>query len=127
MGGAVVTQERKRDVMGIGLAALTRLAGSRTLDRAGLRGPLHSLVSAATKGGFRAAGVANRTFRSVRRTGEPTRPALSAEQGLFDLTPSEEQQMIVETVGEFAAEQLRPAAAEADAKLTPPDGLLTRA
>jgi alkylation response protein AidB-like acyl-CoA dehydrogenase len=34
--------------------------------------------------------------------------------------------MIVETVTEFAAEQLRPAAADADAKLMAPEGLLTR-
>ncbi len=34
----------------------------------------------------------------------------TAKAGYFDLTPSDEQQMIVETVREFAAEILRPAA-----------------
>ena len=119
---------RKRDVMGLGLAALSRLAGSKTLERTGLRLPVQNLVSAATRNGFRAAGAVSRTFSSARkRGGAPTRPAPAADTGLFDLTPTEEQQMIVETVGEFAAEQLRPAAAGADEKLTPPDGLLTRA
>ncbi|AIJ25813.1 butyryl-CoA dehydrogenase [Amycolatopsis methanolica 239] len=119
---------RKRDVMGLGLAALSRLAGSRTLERSGLREPVQNLVSAATRSGFKVAGAASRTFSSSRkRGGDATRPAPAEDKGLFDLTPSEDQQMIVETVSEFAAEQLRPAAAEADEKLSPPDGLLTRA
>ncbi|MDQ0379363.1 alkylation response protein AidB-like acyl-CoA dehydrogenase [Amycolatopsis thermophila] len=119
---------RKRDVMGLGLAALSRLAGSRTLERAGLRQPVQNLVSAATRNGFKVAGAASRTFAGPRkRSGDATRPAPAEDKGLFDLTPTEDQQMIVETVGEFAAEQLRPAAAEADEKLSPPEGLLTRA
>ncbi|KAA9155903.1 acyl-CoA dehydrogenase [Amycolatopsis acidicola] len=113
--------------MGAALAGLTKLAGSRTLERTGLRAPVQNLVGAATKNGFRVAGAANRTFSSARRLGQPARPPAPSGKGLFDLTPTEEQQMIAETVAEFAAEQLRPAAAEADAKLAPPDGLLTRA
>ena len=121
------TPRRKRDAMGVGLAALTKLAGSKALDRAGLREPVRNLLSSATRNGFRAAGAAGRGFKSARRGGQATRPAPPSDKGLFDLTPSEEQQMIAETVAEFAAEQLRPAAGEADAKLAPPDGLLTRA
>ncbi|WP_167121191.1 acyl-CoA dehydrogenase family protein [Amycolatopsis viridis] len=114
--------------MGLGLAALSRLAGSRALERAGLREPVQNLVAAATRNGFKVAGAASRTFTSARRhRGAGTRPAPAEDKGLFDLTPTEDQRMIVETVGEFAAEQLRPAAAEADEKLSPPDGLLTRA
>jgi alkylation response protein AidB-like acyl-CoA dehydrogenase len=113
--------------MGLGLAALTRLAGSKALERTGLRAPVQHLVGAATKNGFRAAGAASRTFVSAQRLGKPARPAKIGEGDLFDLTPTEEQRMIVETVGEFAAEQLRPAAPEADAELMPPDGLLARA
>jgi alkylation response protein AidB-like acyl-CoA dehydrogenase len=113
--------------MGFGLAALTRLAGSKTVARAGLREPLQHLVGSATRNGFRLAGAVSRTFSSARALGKPARPAQTQDQGLFDLTPTEEQKLIVETVAEFAAEQIRPAAAEADAKLTPPDGLLSRA
>ncbi|MEV4598939.1 acyl-CoA dehydrogenase family protein [Amycolatopsis sp. NPDC049253] len=114
--------------MGFGLAALTRLAGSGVIDRAGLRGPVQNLVKAGTRNGFRAAGAATRSFKSVRRLGKPARLAPAQENtGLFDLTPSEDQQLIADTVTEFAAEQLRPAAADADAKLAAPEGLLTRA
>ncbi|WP_158887028.1 acyl-CoA dehydrogenase family protein [Amycolatopsis anabasis] len=113
--------------MGIGLAALTKIAGSKVVNRSGLRKPVENLVSTAVKNGFRAAGAASRSFKSAQRLGKPARLAPTPDKGLFDLTPSEEQQMIVETVGEFAAEQLRPAAADADAKLQPPEGLLSRA
>lgn len=113
--------------MGIGLAALTRLAGSKTIERAGLRGPVQNLMSSATRNGFRVAGAANRTFKATKQRGAPERPPAAEERGLFDLEPTEEQQLIVDTVREFAAEQLRPAAADADAKLAPPDGLLGRA
>ena len=40
---------RKRDAMGWGLAALTRLAGSKTLARTGLREPVQKLVTAGTR------------------------------------------------------------------------------
>ncbi len=117
----------KRDAMGLGLAALNRLAGSTLLDRAGLRKPVENVVATATRQGFRAAGAAQRTFRARTRMSEPARPTDAPDTGLFDLTPTDEQQMIVETVTEFAAEQLRPAAAGADENRTPPDGLLGRA
>src|SRR3954462_1068536 len=118
---------RKRDAMGWGLSALTRLAGSKVVDRVGLRKPIENLVTAGTRNGFRVAGAATRSFKSVQKLGKPARLAPAADTGQFDLTPSEDQQLIVETVTEFAAEQLRPAAADADAKLEAPEGLLTRA
>jgi alkylation response protein AidB-like acyl-CoA dehydrogenase len=120
-------QRRKRDLMGFGLAALTKIAGSRAIDLVGLREPVQNLVSAATRTGFRTAGAASRSFRSARRLDRPARLEPTPDDGLFDLTPTDEQQMIVDAVTAFAAAQLRPAAAEADAKLTPPDGLLRRA
>lgn len=113
--------------MGLGLAALNRLAGSTLLDRTGLRKPVENIVASTTRAGFQAVGTANRTFKATTRLGKPARLDRAPEATLFDLEPTDEQQMIVETVGEFAAEQLRPAAAEADDKLAPPDGLLTRA
>lgn len=118
---------RKRDAMGLGLAALTRLAGSKAIDRVGLRGPVQNLVTTGTRNGFRAAGAATRSFTSVQRLGKPARLAKPDDRGLFDLTPDEDQKLIVETVSEFAAEQLRPAAADADEKLAAPEGLLSRA
>ena len=44
----------------------------------------------------------------------------------MDFRPTDEQQMIVDATREFAAEQLRPVAASADADCAAPDPLLKR-
>ena len=79
-----------------------------------------------TRGGFRAATTAGRTFK---RVGSPTaggvRVPSATAPGVFDLTPTEDEQMLVDVVAEFAAEVVRPAAAEADAACAAPDALLT--
>ena len=113
--------------MGFGLATLTKISSSQVIDRMGLRKPFEKAVTTSVKHGFRAAGAASRGFSPGKKLDKPARLAPAQDTGLFDLEPTEEQQMIVETVREFAAEQLRPAAHDADAKLAPPDGLLNRA
>ena len=51
------------------------------------------------------------------------RPARRAE-GVFDLTPTEDEQMLVDVVTEFATEVVRPAAAEADETCPAPEAVL---
>ena len=113
----------RRNAMSVGLAALNKLAGLPLLDRLGLRDPMHRVVYQAAKTGFQAAGAAGRTFAQVKG-GKTHRLPDAASRGLLDLTPTEDQQLIVETVTEFAAEQLRPQAAAADTAAAPPDGLV---
>ena len=120
---------RGRDAMGYGLAALNRLAGIGVIDRLGLRKPLERAVYESSKAGFRAVssvGTANRKFAAATRRGQAERPTTSSGSGLFDLTPSDEQKMIVEATAEFAAEQLRPVASEADSECLAPETLLKR-
>lgn len=114
---------RGRDPMGAGLALLNRLAGVELLGRLGLRKPVERAVFEATRAGFRAAATAGRTFQAVRGIGGPARPENAPERSLIDLTPTEDQRLIVDTVGEFAAERLRPAAAAADTECAAPDGI----
>ena len=109
--------------MAVGLAALTRLAGTKVLDRWGLRDRTHRAVFRAAKTGFRTAGAASRTFKAATRP-HPVRLPASSDPGLFDLTPTEEQRLVRDTMAEFAAERLRPAAAEADEKACAPADLL---
>ncbi|MEO9222002.1 MAG: acyl-CoA dehydrogenase family protein, partial [Mycobacteriaceae bacterium] len=80
----------------------------------------------ASRGGFRVAGAATRGFSAAQGLTRPARLPASRPSDLFDLTPDDEQQMIVETVTDFSAEQLRPVAAEANESCTPPPGLLDR-
>jgi alkylation response protein AidB-like acyl-CoA dehydrogenase len=123
----LLARKRKRDGMGVALAVLNRVAGAKVVDRLNLRGPLEKGIYQATRTGFRTVGAASRAFKPQRRDSGPVRPAKVAEQGLFDLTPDDEQEMIREAVSEFAVEQLRPAAAEADTTCEPPEELLARA
>ncbi len=116
-----------RPPIGYALAALNRLAGNRLLDQLGLRKPTERVMFEATKAGFRTLGAANRSFKAVSKLGKPARLPSAPTHELFDLTPGDEQQMIQETVREFAAEQLRPVAADADTACAPPDGLLAKA
>lgn len=113
--------------MGLGLRALNRLAGSELLDRAGVRKPLERALFQGTRGGFRTAGAASRAFTAASRLARPARQTRARRRELFDLTPDDEQQMLREAVGAFAAEQVRPAAADADAACATPAGLLAQA
>jgi alkylation response protein AidB-like acyl-CoA dehydrogenase len=117
---------RGRDAMGVGLAALNRLAGAAVIDRLGLRKRVERAVFEGSKAGFRGVGVANRTFAAVQKRTRPERPDTAPRRDLFDLTPTDEQKMIVEATTEFAAEQLRPVAAQADAEGTAPETVLKR-
>jgi alkylation response protein AidB-like acyl-CoA dehydrogenase len=107
----------RRDVIGVGVALLNKLARSRAIDRFGLRKPAERAVFEATKTGFRTAGALSRRFSAATKlTGlsEPSRLPAAKGTGRFDLTPTEDQQMMVDVVREFAADVLRPAAAAAD-------------
>jgi len=114
-----------RDPIGYAVAALSRLAQSDVLDRLGLRKQTESAVYSATRGGFRTITAAGRTFAKAGKKGDPgSRPTLATAPGVFDLTPSEDEQLLVDVIAELAAEVLRPAAAEADETCEAPEVVL---
>jgi alkylation response protein AidB-like acyl-CoA dehydrogenase len=114
-----------RDPIGYAVAALSRLAQSDVLDRIGLRKQTEQAVFTATRSGFRTVTAASRTFAKAGSSGQPgARPAAARAKGVFDLTPTEDEQMLVDVVTEFAAEVVRPAAAEADETCTAPEAVL---
>jgi alkylation response protein AidB-like acyl-CoA dehydrogenase len=109
--------------MRAGLRVLRIAAGSPALDRLGLRAPAERAIHGLSREGFRAATTAGRTFARVQGAGRPARQRSGSGSGLFDLTPSDEQAMLVEMLGAFAGDRLRPAAPDADAACAPPEGL----
>jgi alkylation response protein AidB-like acyl-CoA dehydrogenase len=123
------TRPRKArfDPIGIGLAAVNRLAGSPALDRLGLRRRTERAVFTLTRTGFSTATAASRAFVAVRHRSTPARPVTPSRPALFDLTPTDEQRMLVDVVREFAAERVRPAAAQADADCSTPDDVVATA
>ncbi|MGW7680760.1 acyl-CoA dehydrogenase family protein [Kribbella sp. NPDC054772] len=104
----------RRDAIGVGVAFLNRLARSRAIDRLGLRKPTERAVFEATKTGFRAAGALSRRFTAGSKQAAPSRLPAARATGRFDLTPTEDQQMMVDVVRSFASDVLRPAASAAD-------------
>ena len=128
---AVGLQKHKRTAIDIGMALLTPIMGQEFLDKYNLRDPLNRGIKYGVKHGFSAAGAATRQFKRVQGLGKPATRlrAAASEPGsdYFDLTPDDDQKMIVETVEEFAEEVLRPAARDADDAAAYPASLITRA
>ena len=113
--------------MGVGLRALNWLAGSDLLDRIRLRKGVERALFQGTKGGFRVATAAGRTFKATQQLGKPARQARSKSKGLFDLSPDDEQQMFQEAGRSFAEAEIRPAALAADSERKAPPELLAQA
>lgn len=126
---AVGLSHPKRDWMGAAMRVMTTITGSELAEKYNLRKPIERVTYEGTKTGFRTLGAATRAFAKVTGNGQPKRlaPNEAKTKDFFDLTPSDEQQMIVETVREFSAEILRPAAYDADAAAKAPRDLLERA
>lgn len=116
----------RRDPMGIGLAVLNRIASSPAIDRLKLRKTTERAVYEGAKGGFRVAGATTRAFKTVKGGGKPQRLARTSDSGVFDLEPTDDQQMIVGVIQEFAAEVLRPGAIEAEASNDTPKEVLAQ-
>jgi hypothetical protein len=113
---------------GAPLRALARFGGSDFATRLGLKGPAERIVFEATRAGAKAvtAGVA---FARGQANGkgpspEAQRPTKGASAGLFDLTPTEEQALMRDSMRRFADEVLRPMARKGDDAATPPTEVL---
>ena len=117
----------RRTVMGFGLKALNRLAALPGMDQPARRQKVATFLHEASRAGFKAALAINRPFKAARQLLKPLRPARIAAPDLFDLTPTDEQAMIVEAMRRFASDALRPAAAEADEAAGAPAELLAQA
>jgi alkylation response protein AidB-like acyl-CoA dehydrogenase len=113
--------------MAWGLRGLRGLAGSELIDRVGLRKPIERLVFQGSKNGFRTATAAGRAFKSTQKLTSPARQQKAGAPQLFDLAPTEEQQMLQEAFGQFATERLRPVAQDADTACAAPAELLSQA
>lgn len=103
------------------LRLLNAFASSELAERYGLHEPAKKWVARGTKlGAELLARAAERAKERAKE--EPAEPAL-----LFDLTPTEPQELVRATMRRFAEESVRPAAAEADEALGPPPELLEEA
>src|SRR5579884_2920648 len=96
--------------MAVGLRALNRFAASSVVDRLGIREPAERFLHSATKTTMRTAANAGRTFAATQKLTKPARQPKATGRDLFDLTPTDEEQMLRESVRDFALQKIRPAA-----------------
>ena len=120
-----LSSKESRDPIGLAVAALGAVARSDLLDRIGLRRQTEQAVFTVTRSGFRTMTSASRTFARRGTKGAPgVRVPSAARPGVFDLTPTEDEQLLVDVVTEFAEEVVRPTAAEANETCAAPEALL---
>ncbi|MDT7757476.1 MAG: hypothetical protein QOH27_3374 [Mycobacterium sp.] len=124
---AVGLRRHKRTATDVGLALITPLLGQEFLDRYGLRDPLNRGLRYGVKTAFSAAGASTRQFNRVQALSKPATRLKASGSDYFDLTPDDDQKMIVDTVREFAEEILRPAAYDADVDATYSPDLIGKA
>ncbi len=122
-----LSSRETRDPIGYAVAAVNRLAQSDLIDRVGLRKQTEQAVYSTTRNGFRVATAAGRTYARAGRRTAGERPANAPSRGVFDLTPTEDESMLVDVVAELAAELFRPAAAAADEACAAPAEVLAAA
>ena len=101
-----------RDAIGAAMRFITSITGSDFAQKYDLQPTIDRVIYQSTKSGFKTLGAANRQFKKVSGGGKPQRPAREAQAAapddaasaepaktpskkLFDLTPTEDQQMIV--------------------------------
>ena len=108
------------DVQGRALAMLNRFAQADWPDHLKLRKPVEKLIYSGSRASFRLL---------ARRAGSGTSGASpeAGGDGLFDLSLSDEQRMLVDMLEGFARDVLRPLAHDADAAAALPASLLNQA
>lgn len=124
---AIGTYRHRRSITDIGLGLLAALLSKEFLDRHGLRDPLNRGLKFGVRHGFGAVATSTRQFAKVAAIGRPPTRLEPSTADDFDLTPDDDQKMIVETVNEFAEEILRPAARHADDAAACPADLTAKA
>lgn len=113
-------------IQGMGLGLLSRFAQSDWPDRFGVRKPIEKLLYSGSKAGFQMVGAVARQF-SKGPSLDKTQRLPAASKGMFDLSLTEEQQMMRETLQRFARDVLRPAAHNADHEAVFPTDVRTQA
>lgn len=123
----VQAQHPQREITDRVLALLSPLISQKFLDRYHLRTPVNrSLKFIAKQVFFTAGATRNRIKKISGLSTAPTRLAWDRAD-YFDLRPTAEQAMMVDTVSEFVTHIIRPAAHDADAMAGYPADLLAQA
>lgn len=103
-----------RTPVGFALSMMNRLAANPILDRLGLRHPLERTAYHGTKAGFRTLAYTGREFKRVNNWLPRKRLPSRAPTDQFDLSLTDDQQIITDMLRRMAQDRIRPAAQQAD-------------
>ncbi len=108
-------------LQGLGLNILNRIAQAEWPDRLHLRRPMENVLYQSSRQGFRLATQVTRRFKPQAGARAVLRPGSRSD--LFDLSLSDEQEQIRDSLKRFARDELYPRAHLADSQSILPDGL----
>lgn len=97
---------------GFGLSLITKMASSDVLDQLRLRKFVEKSLYQGSKAGFKTLSKTQKAFKANKDLHKQR--LNNQEKSLFDLNYSEDQQMTIDTMSQFAADVLYPLAASAD-------------
>lgn len=106
---------------GFGLSLITKMASSDVLDQLKLRKFVEKSLYQGSKAGYKTLSKTQKAFKANKDLHKQR--LNNQEKSLFDLSYSEDQQMAIDTMSQFAAEILYPLAASADQNETFPTEL----
>jgi alkylation response protein AidB-like acyl-CoA dehydrogenase len=117
-------------VVGQSLRLLNQLAGSKMLERLGVTQSLERLLYQGSRASVEGAAAALKRARPVLELLAPTRMSddqVRPRSDAFDLTLTDSQQLVRDSMQRFARVRLRTSALSADEASAPPAGLLDEA
>ena len=106
---------------GFGLSLITKMASSDVLDQLKLRKFVEKSLYQGSKAGYKTLSKTQKAFKANKDLHKQR--LNNQEKSLFDLNYSEDQQMTIDTMSQFAADILYPLAASADQNETFPTEL----
>jgi len=114
--------------MGLGLNVIRQVAGSEWIEKAGLRPSVEKWMYSGAKQAARGMTAATKAFGAGKKPRDKEE-RLASEVALddFDLSPTEEQTLVLDTAKRFAEDVLRPAAEQADTECEPQKDVLEAA
>lgn len=104
----------------LGLRLISKAGGLPVMADPKVRGRVEKLLTRGAHSGFKAQAAVGRAFKQAKGSGSATRPGPARRRGLFDLTPTEDQQMLQQAARDLADEVIRPAGSRADAERAVP-------
>jgi alkylation response protein AidB-like acyl-CoA dehydrogenase len=113
-----------KDLQGLGLGLASRFVANPLVQKYGLAKPAEKIAYLSTKKGFQ---LVQKALAKKQQKKLLDTKALPAPAALFDLSLTEEQQMIRDSIKSYAEDNIRPTALSADEAAKLPDTLLSDA